>query len=56
MKKLSSYQKLKQEKNELYRLYEKARRKLHNMGRGLDDDDIMMDFDMSFAKVSEEVK
>lgn len=46
MKKLSSYQKLKQENDDLYNLYAKARKKLHDLGEGIDGDDIIMDFDV----------
>ncbi len=45
MKKLSSYQKLKKENNQLSKLYQKTRKKLHNLGEGIDGDDIIMDFD-----------
>ncbi len=51
MKKVSSYQKLKQENEELYGLYEKARKRLHALGEGLDGDDIIMGFDIKIPNV-----
>lgn len=46
MKKLSSYQKLKKEKERFENLYYKTRKRLHNLGEGIDGDDIITDFDM----------
>jgi len=45
MKKLSSYQKLKKEYDDLYKLYQKARRRLYDNGYGIDEDDFLMPFD-----------
>lgn len=45
MKKLSSYQKLKKENDELYKLYHRVRKELHNLGKGIHGDDIIMEFD-----------
>ena len=52
MKKLSSYQKLKKENKELYNLYRKTRKKLHDLGEGMDGDDILMDFDTNIPNVN----
>lgn len=54
MKRLSSYQKLKKEKEEFENLYYKTRKKLHDLGEGIDGDDILMDFDMKMLSVSKE--
>ncbi len=53
MKKLSSYQKLKKENNQLSKLYQKTRKKLHNLGEGISGDDIIMDFDMRIPNIEE---
>ena len=53
MKRLSSYQKLKKENNRLYKLYQKTRKKLHNLGEGIDGNDIIMDFDMRIPNIKE---
>jgi len=50
MKKLSSYQKLKQEKEEFENLYYKTRKKLHNLGEGIDEDDILMGNECEFPR------
>ena len=41
---LSSYQKLKMKYDELYRLHYRAMKKLHDLGEGLQGDDLIMDF------------
>ena len=51
MEKLSSYQKLKKENKELYNLYRKTRKKLHDLGEGMTEDDILMDFDMDIPNI-----
>ena len=43
--KISSYQKLKKENEELYHLYRRARKRLNELGEGINGDDLIMDFD-----------
>lgn len=55
--KISSYQKLKQDRDNLYRLYSRARKRLFELGEGVEDDDLIMDFDTDFIpEVSEKNK
>ncbi len=54
MKKLSSYQKLKKEKENFESLYYKIRKKLHNLGQGIDGNDILMDLDMKIPSLSKD--
>jgi hypothetical protein len=50
MNKLSSYQKLKQEKDNLFRLYYRARKRLQQLNQGIEGDDILLGFEHELIK------
>lgn len=52
-RKISSYQKLKNKYDGLYKLYHNARKRLHNLGQGIDGNDILFNFDMELGKTHE---
>ena len=53
-KKISSYQKLKKENEELYHLYKRARKSLNELGEGISGDDLIMDFDSEMCSLGRE--
>lgn len=52
MKKLNSYQKLKEKYDALYKLYYNIRKRLHNLGQSIEGNDILLGFDNELGKVN----